>query len=99
MKVAWSPLAMDRVAEIAVYIAVDNPSAAEQWIRKLFVRTGQLADFPESGRPIAETSRRDIRGLTWGNYRVIYRIEYRHVTILTVRHARQKLPLEDINLK
>ena len=96
MKVTWSPLAIDRVAEIASHIAEDNSAAAENWIRKLFAKTGQLSDFPESGHPIAETPRRDIRELTWGNYRIIYRVEARQVAILTVKHARQILPLGEL---
>ena len=30
MKVQWAPLAIDRVAGIAAYIAEDNPIAAEK---------------------------------------------------------------------
>jgi len=96
MKVTWSPLAIDRVAEIASYIAEDNPGAAEKWIRKTFSRTGQLADFPESGRHVPETPRKDIRELILGNYRIIYRVELRQVSVLTVRNTRQVLPLEDL---
>ena len=67
MKVEWAPLAIDRVAEIAAYIAEDNPSAAEKWIRNIFVRVGQLRQFPRSGRAILETTRKVIRALTRGN--------------------------------
>ena len=96
MKVRWSPLAVDRTVEIASYIAEDNPNAAEKWIHKIFARTGQLADFPESGHHISETPRRDIRELIFGNYRIIYRIDLRCVSILTVRNAKQLLPPEDL---
>ena len=96
MKVIWSPLAIDRIAEIASYIAEDKPHAAEKWIHKIFARTGQLVDFPESGHHIAETPRRDIRELVLGNYRIIYRVDLRQVSVLTVRHTKQILPLEDL---
>lgn len=96
MKVTWAPLAIDRVAEIAAYIAEDNPQAAEKWIHKIFARAGQLTSFPESGRHPAETARPDIRELIWGNYRIIYRAESHQVSILTVRHTKQILPIEDL---
>jgi toxin ParE1/3/4 len=32
MKIVWSPLAIDRVSEIAEYIALDKPLAAANWI-------------------------------------------------------------------
>ena len=96
MKVVWSPLATDRISEIASHIAADNPNAAEKWIHKIFARTGQLADFPQSGHHIAETPRKDIRELISGNYRIIYRIDLRQVSILTVRNTKQVLPSEDL---
>ena len=96
MKVQWAPLAIDRVAEIAAYIAEDNPRAAEKWIRDVFARVAQLGQFPQSGRQIPETPRKDIRELVWENYRIIYRIDSRLVSILTVRDTRQILPMEDL---
>jgi len=47
MKIVWSPLALKRVQEIATYIAMDKPSAAEDWISGLFKAVlfpQQLAD-------------------------------------------------------
>ena len=96
MKVQWAPLAIERVTEIAAYISEDNSVAAEKWIHDVFARVGQLRRFPESGRQIPETPRKDIRELVWGNYRIIYRIDSRQVAILTVRHTKQILPLEDL---
>ena len=96
MKVQWAPLAIERVAEIAAYIAEDNPSAAEKWVRDVFTRVGQLVQFPKSGRHLSETPRQDIRELIWGNYRIIYRIEACQVSILTVRHGRQILPIDEL---
>jgi len=96
MNLIWAPLAIERVAEIASYIAEDKPAAAEKWIRDVFARTRQLALFPQSGRHLPETSRRDVRELIWGNYRIIYRIRPDQVAILTVRHTKQVLPLEDL---
>lgn len=34
--IEWSPLALERVGEIASYIALDKPSAAESWVDGLF---------------------------------------------------------------
>lgn len=96
MNLIWAPLAIERDAEIASYIAEDNPVAADEWIREVFARTGQLALFPQSGRHLSETSRRDVREPIWGNYRIIYRIRPDQVAILTVRHTKQVLPLDDL---
>jgi toxin ParE1/3/4 len=96
MKVEWSPLATDRVVEIAAYIAREYPDAAEAWIRRIFTRAKQLERFPNSGRRVRESSRKDIRELVWGNYRIIHRLGKTSSSILTVRHTKQILPVEDI---
>ena len=97
MRIQWSPLAVDRVSEIADYIAQDDPLAADKWVRSVFDRVKQVKDFSKSGRYVPEINRRDIRELVYGNYRIIYRIETRVVSILTVRHFKQILPVEDIH--
>lgn len=96
MTIQWAPLALARIVEIGAYIYRENPQAAERWIRQAFDRVKQLEDFPESGKTNREAGRKVIRELSWKNYRFIYRIDRQAVTILTVRHAKQILPIEEI---
>ncbi len=96
MKILWSPLAVDRVAEIAEYIAQDNPVVAESWINTIFKKVEELKAFPESGRIVPETRNRAIRELIYGNYRIIYRLEEKRLSVLTVRHGKQILPVDEI---
>ena len=95
MQIIWSPLSLDRVMEIAKYIAQDNPTAAKKWVETLFEKVELLRSSPQSGRVVPETHSDDIRELLYGNYRVIYRLEEKRVSILTVRHGKQILPIED----
>jgi addiction module RelE/StbE family toxin len=94
--VEWSPLALDRVSEIARYIAKDNPDAAERWVNELFESVERLADSPESGRVVPEVGVRRIRELIFGAYRVIYSVKDK-VEILTVRRGSQLLRLSEID--
>ena len=96
MKIQWSPLAIDRVSEIAEYIALDNPSAANKWVNDIFDSTEKLLDFPSIGRVVPELKDQKIRELLKGNYRIIYRVDTDIISILTVRHGRQILPVEEI---
>ena len=96
MKIQWSPLSVERISEIADYIAQDSPVAAEKWVHSIFDRVVQIKDFSRSGHVVPELNRKDIREIIFANYRIIYRIETRIVSILTVRHSRQILPDEDI---
>jgi toxin ParE1/3/4 len=96
MKIVWSPLAVDRVSEIAGYIAQDNPVAAESWINTVFKKVEDLKAFPERGRIVPETDSKTIRELIYGNYRIIYRLEEKRLSVLTVRHGKQVLPVEEV---
>jgi len=96
VKLVWSPLSLNRAAEIAKYIAIDNPQAANSWIEGLFTSVDHLRSFPRSGRKVPELSDDTIREIIFGNYRIIYRIEIEQISILTVRNIRQILPESDI---
>ena len=98
MKIIWSPLAIDRATEIAEYIAQDNPSAAKLWVETLFDKVQLLKSSPKSGRIVPETDRDDIRELIYGNYRIIYKVEKARISVLTVRHGKQILPEEDMEV-
>ena len=90
MKIVWSPLALERVNDIADYIAETSVEAAKVWLIDIFGAVDRLQEFPESGRVVPEVNRPNIRELVFKNYRVIYRIERKQVSILTVRHGRLK---------
>ena len=96
MRIIWAPLAVERAAEIAEYISRDNPTAAKKWIDIVFSKVEQLKSFPESGRIVPEINSKDFRELIYGNYRIIYRVEKTQVSILTIRHGKQILPLDEI---
>lgn len=95
MKVVWSPLALERVEDIARYIAEDNPNAAVGWVDDLFATVERLADFPKSGRMVPEVGSSRIRGLIFGTYRVIYSVKDQ-VDILSVRRSSQLLRMSEI---
>lgn len=96
MKLIWSPLAIDRVAEIAQYIAQDSPNAAQKWIESIFQAVERLEQFPKSGRIVPEILQVDFHEIIHENYRIIYRLQSERVSILTVRHSKQILPIDEI---
>ncbi|MEH6551032.1 MAG: type II toxin-antitoxin system RelE/ParE family toxin [Pseudomonadales bacterium] len=98
MKITWSPLAAEQVRDISSYIALDKPSAAEQWIDKIFDCVEQLTDFPKSGRVVPELQINNIRELVQGNYRIIYKIQDNSISVLTVKSYRQQLGSDEIEL-
>ena len=96
MRIVWSPLALERVEDIAQYIAGDKPSAAVEWVDGIFDTVGRLADFPESGRIVPEVGGRRIREVIFGTYRIIYSVR-EQIDILTVRRSSQLLRMSEID--
>jgi plasmid stabilization system protein ParE len=56
----------------------------------------ELKAFPECGRIVPETGNKAIRELIYGNYRIIYRLEEKRISVLTIRHEKQILPVDEI---
>lgn len=96
MKILWSPLAVDRASEIVDYIAQDKLSAADKWIHTVFSKIEQLRTHPEIGRMVPEINEHQFRELIYCNYRIIYHIETKQISILTIRHCKQILPINEI---
>lgn len=98
MKILWSPLAIERMTQVAEYIANDNPTASEKWIDSVFKKVEQLEKFPKLGRIVPEANRNEIREILYKNYRVIYRLDKNYISILTVRHGKQILPEKELTV-
>lgn len=96
MNIVWSPLAVEQARDIASYIALDKPSAAEKWIEEIFSCVEKLSEFPEIGRMVPEIKRQDIREVIRGNYRVIYKISGQSIHILVVKSYQQNLDFNEI---
>ncbi len=96
MIVQWSPVSLERIQEIADYIAEDSRIAAGNWVDEIFKKVEKLKSNPEIGRIVPELGIPDIRELLFGNYRIIYLISKKNISILTVRHFKQLLPVDEI---
>ena len=90
MKIIWSPLAIDRAAEAARFIAADDLSAAARWVDGLFQAVSKLERHPVIGKAVPELNRPSIRQIFYRSHRVIYRIGASAIDILTVRHTRRR---------
>jgi toxin ParE1/3/4 len=97
MKIVWSPLALDKLSDIADYIALDKPTASLNWIETVFAEVEKLYSFPESGRKVPELKNDQYRELIIGNYRVIYKQIKSEIQILTVRNFKQLLTPKNLS--
>ena len=93
MEVIWTERARYRLREIYDHIAKDQPRNAVRWVDQLIKRGDSVGDQPWVGRMVPEYQDETIREVFQGDYRIIYEISS-SVSILTVRHGSQLLPLQ-----
>ena len=96
MKIEWSPLAIERVLELAEYIALDKPEVAIEWATDIFDSAEKLKDHPKLGRVIPEIRDENYRELLEGNYRVIYWLGNSKISVLTVCHGKAIFPIDEV---
>jgi plasmid stabilization system protein ParE len=97
LRIIWSPLAVERAFEAAMFIAGDKPDAAHTWLDGLFAITDRLEQFPESGRVVPEIGLAQFREVIYRHsYRVVYRLDAARVVILTVRNCAELLDQSEI---
>jgi len=96
VKLIWTELAVEKLEELADYIALDKPLAALKWAETIQKSVIKLTKFPQLGHEVPEIERSDIREIINENYRIIYRIETERILILTIRHCKQLLNQKDI---
>ena len=90
-EIIWSKLALEDVDSIHDFIAKESPFYAQKTIEEFFIRVVVLSKYPEIGREVPENSRKDIRELIQGNYRIIYRIRKKTIFIVRVHHSARNL--------
>ena len=79
-------------------IARDKSRAAERWLRSFWRKANSLSTLPFRYEVVPEAAELDVefRHLLFGNYRIIYLVQDRRVTVVRVMHAAQLLRPEDL---
>lgn len=90
-EVIWTEPALSDLDAIADYIALDNPEAARNLVRKLFHHVGQLANHPKSGSKPPELEGWRYRQIIEPPCRIFYREDGSHVFILHVMRSERQL--------
>lgn len=91
MRLVYLPSADDDILDIFVTIALDNEPAAHRFVDRLRTAILRLADYPESA-PRRDDIAPGMRGLVFGRYLALYRINGDSVEIVRVRHGMRDLP-------
>jgi len=90
-EVIWTEPALNDLDAIADYIALDNPIAARDLVRRIFNRIDQLIDHPDSGSKPAELRGWRYRQIIESPCRIFYRRDADVVYVLYVMRGERKL--------
>ncbi|MCP4985461.1 MAG: type II toxin-antitoxin system RelE/ParE family toxin [Colwellia sp.] len=94
LKIEWSPTAKLDFKDIILFIAENNPLAANQFRNRILNHIKQLPKFPVSGRVVPEFQEDNIREIIQSPYRIVYRIKKNKnvIEILRIWHAARGIP-------
>lgn len=92
-RLIWTEPALNDLEEIAEYIALDKPSAAQKLVKDVFASVKRLKQFPKSGKTPPELHNTDYLEVVVGPCRIFYRIDNNKVYLLYVMRSERKLGL------
>lgn len=85
-KLVWTEEAVRWFESIFEYIAEDNPQAAAETVQGIYDRAQGLIDFTEMGQRY-QGSKRNVRVLLYGHYRITYLVKPESIEIIGVFHG------------
>ncbi|NII74675.1 addiction module RelE/StbE family toxin [Dyella sp. SG562] len=89
--IRWTEPALAELDEIADYIALDDPQAAQALVQRIFDHVDQLAEHPNSGSKPPELKGWRYRQIIEPPCRVFYRVDEGEVVILYVMRSERLL--------
>lgn len=90
-EVVWTEPSLSDLEAIADYIALEDPIAASDLVKRVFDHVEQLADHPESGSCPPELGRSRYRQIVEPPCRMFYRFDGQKVFILYVMRSERLL--------
>ena len=90
-EVIWTEPALSDLDAIADYIALENPAAASELVRRVFEHVDQLTAHPESGSKPLELKRSRYRQIVEPPCRIFYRYDGKNVYVLHVMRSERLL--------
>ena len=90
-EIVWTEPALGDLDAIADYIALENPAAASELVKRVFGHVAQLVEHPESGSRPRELKHSRYRQIVEPPCRIFYRYDGQKVYILHVMRSERLL--------
>lgn len=95
-EVIWTEPALADLEAIADYIAIENPAAAGEFVRRVFVHIDKLEQHPQLGSVPEELEGSRYRHIVEPPCRIFYRYQEKSVFILHVMRSERLLRKENL---
>jgi toxin ParE1/3/4 len=95
-EIIWTEPALSDLDAVADYIALDNPDAARNLVRRIFDHVDKLADHPKMGSVPAELEGWYYRQIVEPPVRVFYRYEKNRIYVLHVMRSNMQLKVGNL---
>ena len=96
MRSLWTRHALERLAEIEEFIALDAPERAAEFAHELMDQVDRLEHHPDLGRSVPEDAENLRRELIHQGYRIIYRVDANQIYVLSVFEGSRLVRPEDL---
>lgn len=91
-RLIWADQAIEDVRRLYLFLQKHNEDAARRAARTIKEKVAELAEFPESGRPVEEMAPQFREWpIPFGNtgYVALYRIDGNLIIVLSVKHQKE----------
>ena len=99
MKLNWTRESLLKLQEIEEFISLDYSDRAVRFIDELISTAEKLPENPEIGRVVPELTIDRVREIIYKNYRIIYLVSEKTISILTVFEGHRKLRSSELEIK
>jgi plasmid stabilization system protein ParE len=86
-KVIWTEKALADLEGICQFIARDSEAYARIFAKQVFEAVDNIGRFPLVGRMAPKQSRKTIREIFLGEYRIVYHIKSGAIELLSIIHG------------
>lgn len=87
MRVIFTQEARRDLADIARYIAVDNPDRARSYVEKLRSACLEIGQMPNAFELVEDTSLPELRRRIFAPYLIFYRVEETSISLVRILHG------------
>ena len=93
MTIQWTDPAIASLQAIKDFISLDSKYYGQIFVERIIQQVEKLKLFPKIGRIVPEYKQAVIREIIFGNYRIVYHLYGKSITVLNIIHANRDFTL------